>query len=212
VAHPYTSIFNRIYANNEWTFGSGAGSLPAATREYRAFLQPFLAQNRVRSVVDLGCGDWQTSSLVDWSGIDYVGVDVSTDIVRQNTERFAKPGVRFEAFTSFDALPSADLLIVKDVLQHLPSADVSAVLGLEQFAMTVATNCVQGDGLNGDVEPGGFRPLKLGDAPFNAKGVTVLRYESPLELCFRPKLDLFALAQRLVGRRAWVKEVFVIRR
>lgn len=55
--------FEEIYATNEWGHGSGEGSLPVHTRGYVAFLQAFLAEKNITSVVDMGCGDWQFSGV-----------------------------------------------------------------------------------------------------------------------------------------------------
>ena len=35
--------------------------------------QQFLKDNAIRSVVDAGCGDWEFSQAIDWTGIDYKG-------------------------------------------------------------------------------------------------------------------------------------------
>ncbi len=70
------AAFEAIYAENRWVYGSGVGSLPVNTTRYRAFLESFLAMNAIRTVTDFGCGDWQSSRLIDWSNIEYVGFDV----------------------------------------------------------------------------------------------------------------------------------------
>ena len=82
----HAEVFDFIYSSNEWSIGSGFGSLPQTTETYRGFLQEFLARNDVRSVIDAGCGDWQFSRLIDWTGIDYLGIDVSA-VALKNTER-----------------------------------------------------------------------------------------------------------------------------
>lgn len=212
MTHAYSNVFNKIYDDNTWKHGSGAGSLPAATARYRAWLKDFLRQNAVRSVVDLGCGGWQTSSLVDWTGVDYVGVDVSTTIIEANRKKHGREGVRFEVLDSYETLPSADVLIVKDVLQHLPNEDVHKVLALRQYKTIVATNCVQGARRNKDIAAGDFRPLRLTEPPFSAKATVALEYDSPWELCVEPKLDVIGALKHLCGLRAWKKEVLVIQR
>ena len=91
-------------------------------------LQRFLFHHAVTSVVDLGCGDWQFSRHMDWSGMDYTGVDASA-VVLENTRKFLQPGVCFlHADATRDPLPAADLLLVKDVLQHWSNADIAAFL------------------------------------------------------------------------------------
>lgn len=208
--HPYAAVFDEIYRTDAWGHGSGVGSLPLATGPYRAFLQAFLRDNHVRSVVDLGCGDMQTSARLDWTGVDYLGVDASPDMVRRNKLRFRARGLHFATFTSYDALPPADVLLAKDVLQHLPNADVHAVLGLRRYRFLLLTNCVAGEGANEDIAPGGFRPLRLADPPFSGRGLTVLRYAAPVLGCLWPRPDLARLARHLGGRPAWVKEVFAV--
>lgn len=83
----HAEVFNEIYQKNLWGHGSGPGSIPQNTEPYRWYLHNFIRANGIRSVLDVGCGDWQISSLMDWNGIDYVGVDVSS-VVLNNTKKF----------------------------------------------------------------------------------------------------------------------------
>lgn len=99
------SSFQNIYDKGEWGHGSGPGSSPGRTIEYRAFLSRFIAENGVRDVTDLGCGDWQFSRFMDWSDLDYTGFDVVPTIVERNQRLFALPNVQFEVFTSLESLP-----------------------------------------------------------------------------------------------------------
>ena len=56
-------IFRRKHdiATSDWGGCSGGGSDPYRTIEYRAFVDKFARMNQVRSIVDVGCGDWQFS-------------------------------------------------------------------------------------------------------------------------------------------------------
>jgi hypothetical protein len=54
---PHAQVFDFIYAHDEWEGGSGPGSFPGSTAQYRAFLQDFMRKNKIRSVVDVGCGE-----------------------------------------------------------------------------------------------------------------------------------------------------------
>src|SRR5262245_4462562 len=75
-------VFTHIYRHGTWGKSescagtSGSGSSLRATLIYRAFLQQFIKDNAIRSVVDAGCGDWEFSRTLDWSGIDYKGFDI----------------------------------------------------------------------------------------------------------------------------------------
>jgi SAM-dependent methyltransferase len=176
-------IFDFIYRNDVWKGGSGTGSREDVTRDYREFLQQFIQAARITSVVDLGCGDWQFSRHVDWSGIDYTGVDASA-VVLENTGKFARPGVRFlHADGMTDALPAADLLIVKDVLQHWSNADIQAFLPqLQNYKGALITNGFPpgGEGfVNSEIRTGAnYRPVDLPRPPFNLPGRYVFDFQA----------------------------------
>lgn len=175
----HARTFNRIYENNIWQFGSGVGSLPKYTEQYRWFLHNFIRYNNIRSVLDIGCGDWQVSSLVDWAGIDYTGIDVSS-VVLSNTATFARPGIKFFELDAIDEnLPVADLAIIKDVMIHWSNADIIKFIPkLSHFKKALITNsCLYEDcPVNGDILVGNFRPLDLSADPFNLNGNHVFFY------------------------------------
>ncbi len=138
-------------------------------------LQLFLSRNAIASVVDVGCGDWQFSCYMDWSGVDYTGVDASA-VVLENTRSFSQPGVRFlHADATRDPLPCADLLLAKDVLQHWSNADIAAFLPqLPSYKCALITGSFPQHALayvNHDMPAGAnFRPVDPGKNPFNLPG------------------------------------------
>ena len=165
------SRFEEIYENNEWGHGSGEGSLEIHTRGYRTFLQDFLSQQKITTVVDMGCGDWQFSQLINWDGVTYQGYDVVPAIVTRNNEEFSRSNVSFSLYSGNTAeLPAADLLIAKDVLQHLPNQIVLDFLSsLEKYKYAILTNCTNpknANDVNNDIELGGFRYIDLRMPPF----------------------------------------------
>ena len=174
----HAEIFDYIYRNDLWGGGSGTGSSEEATRNYRQFLHNFMRANGVKSVLDLGCGDWQFSRHMDWTGIDYLGVDVSR-VALENTRSFARPGIAFRQLNAVaDPLPPADLLVAKDVLQHWSNADILALLPkLPAFRFALITNGFLPDAAaqtNQDIAPGmEYRPVDLQKPPFSLPGVYV---------------------------------------
>jgi len=182
------AAFDEIYrdatwgSNSEGVGTSGRGSTAHATLLYRTFLQQFLADKKITSVVDAGCGDWEFSQTIDWTGIDYKGYDIVDSVVRKNTERFAKPNIQFfQADIVETELPAADLLISKHVLQHLPTSAVEKFLRqLRKYRHVLLVNGVDRHTLsadNTDIPPGGYRPLDLTQPPFNVEGIKVLTYQ-----------------------------------
>jgi SAM-dependent methyltransferase len=173
------NAFERVYRDSEWGHGSGPGSSPANTIEYRAFVSRFIEANGIRSVTDLGCGDWQFSHLMDWSGVEYLGFDVVPEIVERNRSRFSQPNLRFEVFASVEALPGGDLLLAKEVLQHLPNSSINEYLDAirQKYRFALLTNSTEPWNLaNREIEPGGFRPIRLEKPPFSAPGAIVFTY------------------------------------
>lgn len=177
----FTDIYQRGVWGSQWFSGGGAETQNA--RSYVSFLQKFLRAKNIKTVVDVGCGDWQFSQYVDWNGITYTGYDVVKHIIEINQERFAEPGVVFiHADVLNTDLPQADLLICKDVLQHLSNSDVKHFLQqLQKFQYCLITNDIErrnGSANNIDIERGAYRPLDLTMPPFNLKGKNVLLYQS----------------------------------
>ena len=172
----------------QYTEASGPGSALSVTVPYRAFLEEFIRERGVASIVDLGCGDLEIMSHVDLAGARYLGVDVIAERVRRNGKKLeGRPQFTFNVGDA-RALPMGnlanfDLLIIKDVLQHWTNTEVAAWLARWQFAVqgpryALVTNCNYGPTVNRDVAAGGWRAIDLTRAPFGV-GKVVLRWALP---------------------------------
>jgi len=196
--------FEQIYATNEWGHGSGEGSLPAHTRQYAQLVQQFVRDKGVKTVVDLGCGDWQFSRYIDWGAAEYIGYDLVRSVVERNQETFRKPEISFQLFSgNFDDLGSADLLIVKDVLQHWSNEAVKAFLPtLRRYRYCLLTNCVnpREETTNEDIRDGDFRYLDLRLPPFNITAEEILTFSNHRPLLLKPLI-----------RPRWTKKVLLVR-
>lgn len=129
--HTESNEFDHIYQNGGWDFlGSGPGSTPAFTKEFRHTLQGLLSKHGIETVFDLGCGDWQWQCLLDWTGIRYAGWDISNHVIQINKKRYSQPEIQFYHRNPFQELlwPKADLLICKDVVHHLKAEDVEILV------------------------------------------------------------------------------------
>jgi SAM-dependent methyltransferase len=169
-------VFADIYRADLWNGGSGVGSAPDATGPYRRLVRQMLASPEITSVVDVGCGDWQLGSLVDWSGVHYIGIDIVPEVVEENVRRFGARGVEFRVADALNGtLPVGDLLLVKDVLQHWPLADVHPFLRgpARDFPFALLTNdlaSVYWDSpVNADIALGAWRTLDLEAPPFSVE-------------------------------------------
>jgi SAM-dependent methyltransferase len=173
--------FGEIYATNFWHFGSGEGSLAQLTTGYRDFLTAFIAKSGVRTVVDIGCGDWQFSKLIDWSNVSYLGIDVDQGLVDRNNKEFGGPNISFVKMNIFEGPPAADLMVCKDVMQHWTNGmvtDFAPFMGRYKYALL--TNCADpADKRNLPIAVGKFRPLDLTAAPFQWPVAKVFEFSGP---------------------------------
>ena len=128
----FSEHFTSVYQTNQWG-GSGSGSFPENTVAYREFLKKFLEKNNIKTIIDYGCGDWQFSKLIDWSNYDYLGIDCVESLIKTNIDNFQCDNVRFEYIKNFEDIftHTADLLILKDILQHWLNDEI--VLFLEKI-------------------------------------------------------------------------------
>jgi len=162
------STFETIYRRSVWGGGSGAGSDLRNTVVYLAYIQHLLDRFAVRSVVDLGCGDWRFSRHLDLGGRSYLGVDIVASVIEANAAAYGNDNTRFLTadVTAFD-IPNCDLLLCKDVLQHLSNANVQVILKRSHAARhAVFTNDYHP--LNEDCLNGDTRPLDITREPFLA--------------------------------------------
>ncbi len=169
-------------ADSDWGgHSSGPGSDPYYNLAYRQFLENFLYQNGICYAVDIGCGDWSFSRYIRFDGISYRGFDVASTVIAQNNATFASSNVSFDIMPEKkEDVPGADLLIMKDVLQHLSNKEIIDFYQnvFPKFTYCLITNSYRKLGVpsNTDIENGGFRPLNLQLQPFNFKGAYVLQF------------------------------------
>lgn len=176
---PLDDPFRHIYEQDAWRAGSGTGSRPENNVDYIGFLSRFMFLNQVRTVVDLGCGDWQFSRFIDWSSVYYTGIDVVPSVINQNSEQFGRRNVAFRCIYDPNEIPEADLLICKDMFQHLPNAAVQQYLDTlrPRFKWLLITNDdYPQEHLNADIEPGHWRALRLGLPPFSEECISLLSW------------------------------------
>ncbi len=126
--------FSQIYAEKFWggehdDFNSGSGSTEAFAQQYGELISKFIAEHGVRSVVDIGCGDFRVASKIISDEIDYVGIDVVQALIERNQREFGAEKVRFCFMDASETEPpDADLCLIRQVLQHLSNAEISNVL------------------------------------------------------------------------------------
>lgn len=194
--------FSRIYEDHHWggTSKSGPGSDLDHNAVYLRLLQTLIRDPalNIRSVLDVGCGDWTLGKEIDWRGIDYNGMDIVPSVVAANQAHFGCQTVSFRTGDlAHDVLPPADLLIAKDVLQHLSNDSIATFIPkLTQFRYALLTNDVRclvslrglfGRFLidtpraNTNIADGDWRPVRLREPPFAIDTSPLAYYEVPFD-------------------------------
>jgi len=136
--------FSDIYAKNIWN-GSGNGSYPDNTIEYRNFITSFLKEKNIKTIIDYGCGDWQFSKLIDWSNVEYLGIECVPNLIENHNSMYTKENIKFvflEDCKIFFSKYTADLLILKDVIQHWINDEIIHFLDntINNFKYILITN------------------------------------------------------------------------
>ena len=132
-------VFTKIYEEGAWgkspdpnqKFFSGSGSHDSAIINiYIEAIQKLLSSfSQKPDVVDLGCGDFYAGSKLRSLCKTYTACDIVEPLINFNREKYKSLGVDFRCldFTK-DELPEGDLVLIKQVLQHLSNAQISRVL------------------------------------------------------------------------------------
>ncbi|MFN5901647.1 MAG: class I SAM-dependent methyltransferase [Novosphingobium sp.] len=165
--------FAAIYRNNMWKnaeSASGFGSTLDATRQAREGLEQLIQQYDVQSILDAPCGDFNWMKELQFDG-HYTGGDIVADLIAANNARYASDKSRFQQIDLVaDQLPSADLVLCRECLNHLSLAEAAAALNNLVTASRKVLVVTHYPALtaNADQETSfRYRPLNLTHAPFN---------------------------------------------
>lgn len=145
-------------------------------------MQTLIDREQVSKILDLGSGDGMLTSHLDLHGKKYVGIDASNYAIEKATmlnkgvsTRFILADARSYRYSGFD------LIICKDVLQHLSNESVLRILKKVQKNNRLAifvNDAITGVKQNHDIRDGEYRPLDILLPPFNFFAREVMTYES----------------------------------
>ena len=167
------SAFTEIYNANSWgsnESASGDGSTFEGASAIREVLPKLLIELKARSLLDMGCGDFNWMRTIDLPDVSYFGVDVVKPLLERNIELYGRKDRTFlYADIAKDPLPTCDIAMCRHCLIHLPNRQVAATLknlktsGAKYFLTTTFPGLT----VNGDIWSGSFRPINLELPPFN---------------------------------------------
>jgi hypothetical protein len=165
-------VFSEIYRRNMWGYQetvSGGGSTLHYTERLRESLPGLLAELKIRTLLDVPCGDYHWLSQVD-IGVDrYVGGDVVPDLIGDLQKRYGKSDRDFSVIDLCnDALPTADLLLCRDCMMHLAEDMVfSALANILRSTVQFVLLTNYPEGTNRSISTGDWFTINLCSPPYN---------------------------------------------
>jgi 2-polyprenyl-3-methyl-5-hydroxy-6-metoxy-1,4-benzoquinol methylase len=128
--------FTEIYDKSKWgkrdgkgTSGTGS-SLSPDQKWYINLLMEIIKDHDIVNICDVGCGDWNFSKTIDWSNLNYTGIDCVKSVIEDN-QKYVKDNVKFihqDAGEDRQIPKGYDLVILKDVIQHWDDEEILKVL------------------------------------------------------------------------------------
>lgn len=141
--------FEEIYAKKLWGDGSkvplsGGGSKPEVAKPYVDFVKRVIDEYRVSTVLDIGHGDWQMWRDYRFEDVNYLGIDVVPSLSEKNNLKYGSKNVSFiSGKISEINLPDFDLVITKEVFQHLSNEYVTdLVQKLPRTKLLIISNAI----------------------------------------------------------------------
>ncbi|MBC7654643.1 MAG: SAM-dependent methyltransferase [Oligoflexus sp.] len=191
-------IFTEIYDKGYWgkakdgkKYYSGTGTSDAKTNLYVNFLIDFIKESNIKTVFEIGCGDFTImKKVLDETNSNYVGADVVKKLIVDLKEQNQKETTQFICMDAIkDELPNGELCVIRQVLQHLNNHQISLILEkTKKFKYVIITEHLPLNPIikNGDKNMGGYIRLQnkktsgvyLTENPFNLATKTVLSYQS----------------------------------
>ncbi len=167
--------FDRIRKNKGWMVDpqqetvSGPGSTLKQTSKIIQELPEVMDTFRIKSVLDVPCGDFNWMKEIHWQDRKYLGGDILPELILENSAKYRNNSISFTVLDlTKDDLPAVDLIFCRDCLVHFSFQDIFKALrnikrSQSKFLMT--TTFPEED-MNENIISGGWRPLNFGLTPF----------------------------------------------
>jgi len=173
---------------------SGLGSYIENTQEASDFIFDIVKKYKIKSLLDLGCGDWNWFYLLierirkeeGGSGFRYIGWDAHPDLVSELNAKFSDDNTSFHLSDIVtEEYPSVDLILCRDVLFHMKPAVINNVLdkvyqSQANYLITTTYDIPQNHSnetinINNNIENWYFHAINLDIAPYD-----LLKYKKAL--------------------------------
>jgi 2-polyprenyl-3-methyl-5-hydroxy-6-metoxy-1,4-benzoquinol methylase len=167
--------FSLIYKLGYWKSKegsvSGVGSNLVSTQNIRDELIKFIEEKKIKTFLDIPCGDFFWMKKVNLENINYTGGDIVDELININITKYSKKNIKFVLKDLInDPIEKYDVIFVRDCFVHL--SDEEIILSLKNICSSrskyfISTffkkNCSNSKSKKIDK----WRPLNLMNYPFN---------------------------------------------
>ena len=180
------NAFRHIYLSNHWQnyfkldlqkSRSGPGSNLNYTSDMSRELEKFFAEKNIKTILDIGCGDfiWMNLLLNKYYNYDkYLGLDIVDELIKNNNLKYSNDKISFKTFDLVkDQIPKGfDIILIRDVFIHLKNEQIVNFLNLLKnldvkfFGVTSTPSLKKNNELKA---VGRYRDINIEIEPFNLK-------------------------------------------
>ena len=136
ISWPTKDVMKQIYDQSLWggkefDFYSGIGSHdPMVVNIYVKTVTDFLkSHDHKMTICDIGCGDFNIGQHIFKYSKKYFAIDIVEELIERNKIKFKTKNLEFLCLDiANDVLPKADVIIIRQVLQHLSNNEIQQIL------------------------------------------------------------------------------------
>jgi predicted TPR repeat methyltransferase len=180
----YLQEFKHIYETKLWgeESPSGNGFKSEVDSKVISIIEEVINKYEIKSILDLGCGDWTIMKNVDLSSVDrYVGMDCVEALIEENINNYSTDKVSFKYDDARTTdLEDFDLIIVRDVLIHYPNESIKIMLDAiknKKYSYLLMTTWQDGDNSEKFDRFSNARKVNFFADPFNLSQPDEVFYE-----------------------------------
>jgi|SRR3989344_5201491 len=167
-------VFLEIWKKNIWTgieSMSGPGSSLDQTRELRKILPRILKKLKIKTFLDIPCGDFNWMKHVSMNFLkEYVGADIVPQIIEKNKKLYSTKECKFRILDlASDKLGTFDLIFVRDGFVHFSYKEIFRSIDNLKASRSyyLLTTTFPDTQENENIITGYWRPINLEKTPFN---------------------------------------------
>lgn len=181
--------------------------------DYIAFLQKFITENNIKSIVDFDCGDFACSSFIyDDLNIVYTGYNSCSNVIEFNKTYCTNSKYHFQQLDfskETKKIITSDLCVLKDVMQHWSLKKIYKFLDYlirsKKFKFILIENCCNQNQNDIDIEDGGFRELNVEHLPLRKYHPNILYnyeiYSIPMRSINYKEVSVIDVFKKLIHSR-----------